>query len=220
MALEAIGVGLGVGGLAGLLDATLNAADRVRAYRHFDDDSKILSLQFEAATHKLRQWQITIKPGSDGESAIWKQADEQIKKSVSGLLEVAKAAIPEAGLSEADGVSTDSRDASSAASGSRHTGADPGGEAIELAPMDALITPQGRSNQITASGRLFQLPYRTKKVRWALKGKEHRQEQVEQFSQVVDWIHQLVPTERGSDMAEKYEADQPTRDGKLSKAVP
>jgi hypothetical protein len=58
--MEAVGLGIGIAGLAGLFSSCLEAIDRIKDYRSFVSDSDALSAQFGAERLRLAQWGRTV----------------------------------------------------------------------------------------------------------------------------------------------------------------
>ena len=54
--MEAIGLSVGIVGLAGLFSSCLDIASRVKDYRSSGTDMRALDAQFEADRHRLEQW--------------------------------------------------------------------------------------------------------------------------------------------------------------------
>lgn len=58
--MEAVGLAVGVAGLAGLFSACLDAVEKFDDYKDFGHESQFLATQFEADKLRLRQWGQTV----------------------------------------------------------------------------------------------------------------------------------------------------------------
>lgn len=161
--MEALGVAVGVAGLAGLYSSLLEVAKQVDNYLKYDTDEAQLSVQFNAVHIRLARWGRAVQIDPQGNPPLGKtlsgevyqrdEIDEGTAIAVKELLEAANEILH--------------------AQDSGHNGGAVNG------------LPSHIHAQLRTSKR--------KRLGWSLRGKLNRVEQVRTFAFIVQRLHDLVP---------------------------
>ncbi|KPM42471.1 hypothetical protein AK830_g4116 [Neonectria ditissima] len=163
--MEAVGLTVGVVGLAGLFSTCLEAVDKVQTYLSFRTDSHVLDTRFKAAKVRFEKWGRRVRFEETMRSEDHHPAlnDRDISAAVQDIFQIIT-----------DTTLCDASDASA-----HHT-------SRAMTPSDDVSLGSLRPRPHGT---------RRRKLVWTLWGKTERTEQVELFEKLVQQLHNLVPVD-------------------------
>ncbi|KAJ5332998.1 ankyrin-2 [Penicillium brevicompactum] len=161
--MEAVGLAVGVIGLAGLFSSCLDVLERFDSWKDFNNDSRALALRFEADKLRFENWGQTVGIGQNDSSDYHHESlnDPRTLETVEGLLSVIREIGSDSEIRFPSGVS------------GPHARPAKGG----LSSKATVHRPESRRRRLG----------------WAMRDKAKRIAQVEQFAQLVDRLYILVP---------------------------
>lgn len=190
--MEPVGLAVGIVGLAGLFDATMNAIDRIKTYKEHDRDAERLASQIQGHKVALQDWRAKVgldaQNGLDGKHS--RRLDEtKTRESVERLL---KALLRDLGSGDDGGIG--------------------GALAVRTANNDQEAAPTG--NKEKAAGK-------SRKLGWALGGKKDHVEKEAAVRELLKQLRILVPPdeERLLDSQRKTDEFHALYTGMISSAV-
>ncbi|KAL6405875.1 hypothetical protein AUP68_11015 [Ilyonectria robusta] len=88
--MEAVGLTVGVVGLAGLFSSCLEAVDKVQTYRSFGSDSHVLDTRFKAAKVRFEKWgrRVGFEETMRSEDHHPTLADRDTSAAVQGIFQI------------------------------------------------------------------------------------------------------------------------------------
>ncbi|CAG8147014.1 unnamed protein product [Penicillium salamii] len=179
--MEAIGLGIGIVGLAGLFSTCLDVVNRFDSFKEFDTVSHLVKTQFKAQKLRLQKWGHIV--GLQGDRLMEKHSelldDERIRSVCSELLSAIEAICS---------YDDDTKSPLSIVLDHRQS------------LRDKIWSRKGRTGQES----------KLEKLSWALGDKAKKMAQVGQFCLLVDTLHNLVPIDGRGDAVQSRsgEVDQ------------
>ncbi len=166
--MEAVGLAIGVAGLAALFDTCLGVFDRVGSYKDFGRDAHYLSTRLKAEKLRFEQWgrAVGIADAEIADAHHPALNDPHVRSTARDLLYL----IQEISLDTGDALP------------SQHTR---GNTKIGEAGVSSAVQAPSNSETSRSKGR---------KLLWALGGKEKAESLVEKLAALVSLLLQLVPS--------------------------
>jgi hypothetical protein len=164
--MEIAGLAVGVAGLAGLFSTCLDAVEKIDYYRDFGRDSHHLAAQFDSHKLRFRQWGRDV--GFDHGTLL---EDHHYRFKDPEILSMVTEL-----FSIIQGIS---------------------GEADGAVPQRSLLGNEKATPSVNHLQQLRGAPSESRKKRltWAIRGKDKRRAQVEEFGTFIQLLHDIVPPE-------------------------